>query len=422
MPPTKPKLAIILGIRPDVIRASLFLNLIRADPRVEVTFIWSGQHYSDNLKDVFFRELGVKPPEIELDARGSNDAEVSSSIIARLYPVLARLEPDAALFLGDTNTVISCLAAAQLNIPIIHFEGCMRSYDWRMPEEKYRGVIDHLADVIYTYYPEYKRQGVDEGINPRSIVVVTNPIVDVLQKHYFEKRAFYDAMADDAFFATRGIERGNYYVMTCHRRENVHIRSSLEAILALVRAAGKVVYFPASYRTQKLLQEYGLPLPPNVRMVDPVGYQEFLVLMTRSAGVITDSGTVVEETAVLGIPSLQMRRASERPQTYDIGSSVKFDPTRAEKYPARTVFAKLELLRGRKWKHGLGDGHSSERIYRDVVQRLLSGRVAMHRPRDYHLDIRRSYREDGIVLRKAGARARSRTQGAAARAPAPRGR
>jgi UDP-N-acetylglucosamine 2-epimerase len=394
----RPKLAIVLGIRPDVIRASLFLNLIRADPRVDVTFIWSGQHYSDNLKDVFFRELGVAPPEIELDARGANDAEVSSSIISRLYPVLDKLKPDAALYLGDTNTVISCLAAAQLNIPIIHFEGCMRSYDWRMPEEKYRGVIDHLADVIYTYYPEYKRQGVAEGINPKSIVVVTNPIVDVLKKHYYEKKDFYEQLATDDFFASRGIERGNFYTMTCHRRENVHIRESFEAILALVGAAPRTIYFPASYRTQTLLKEYGLALPANVKMVDPVGYQEFLVLMTRSAGVITDSGTVVEETAVLGIPSVQMRKSSERPQTYDVGSSVKFDPTNPKKYPASTIFAKLDYLRGRKWRHGLGDGQASKRIYQDVVKRLLTNTVARHRPKDYHLDISRSYREDGIAV------------------------
>ena len=97
--------------------------------------------------------------------------------------VLEKLKPDAAMFLGDTNTVISCIAAAQLNIPIIHFEGLMRSYDWRMPEEKYRGIIDHLSDVIYSYYPEYKKQGIDEGINPKAIVIVTNPIVDILNKY-----------------------------------------------------------------------------------------------------------------------------------------------------------------------------------------------------------------------------------------------
>lgn len=390
------KLAIILGIRPDVIRASLFLNMIRRDPRVDVVFIWSGQHYSDNLKDVFFRELGVKPPEIELNAKGGNDAEISSSIISKLYPVLSNLRPDAALFLGDTNTVIGCLAAAQLNIPIIHFEGCMRSYDWRMPEEKYRGVIDHLADIIYTYYPEYKRQGIDEGINPKSIVVVTNPIVDVLQKHYYEKKDFYARMASDSFFSSRGIERENYYAMTCHRRENVHIKESFKAILNLVAAAPKKVYFPASYRTQKVLKDYGLNLPKNVIMVDPVGYQEFLVLMTNSAGVITDSGTVVEETCVLGIPSLQMRKSSERPQTYDVGSSVKFDPSQPVKYPAKKIFAKFDSLRDRKWKHNLGDGKASYRIYKDVVHRLLTDTVAFHRPRRYHIDVRRSYREDGI--------------------------
>src|SRR5581483_864118 len=133
-------------------------------------------------------------------------------------------------------------------------------------------------------------------------------------------------------------------------------------------------------------------------MVDPVGYEEFLVLMTRSAGVITDSGTVVEETCVLGVPSLQMRRASERPQVYDVGSSVKFDPTLPRKYPAKLVFAKLEVLRGRKWKQNLGDGRSSKRIYEDMVRRLLTGKIACHRPKDYHLDVRRSYREDGIRL------------------------
>lgn len=392
----RPKLAIILGIRPDVIRASLFLNMIRSDRRVDVTFIWSGQHYSDNLKDVFFRELGVKPPEVELNARGDNDAEVSSSIISKLYPVLEQLRPDAAMYLGDTNTVISCLAAAQLNIPIVHFEGCMRSYDWRMPEEKYRGVIDHLADIIYTYYPEYKRQGVDEGLNPKSIVVVTNPIVDVLQKHYYDRKAFYAKLATPEFFASRGIEEGNFYAMTCHRRENVHDKASFRAILDLVAAAPRTVYFPASYRTQKVLTEYGFSVPANVRMVDPVGYHEFLVLMTRSAGVITDSGTVVEETAVLGVPSLQMRNATERPQTYDVGSSVKFNPANPSKYPAKRVFAKLEALRGRRWKHRLGDGKASERIYKDMVRRLISGDVRTHRPKDYHLDIRRSYREDGL--------------------------
>lgn len=392
----KPRLAVILGIRPDVIRASLILNMVRADPRFDVRFIWSGQHYSDNLKDIFFRELGVAPPEIELGAGGETDAEISSSVIARLYPVLETLRPEAAVFLGDTNTVMGCLAAAQLNIPIIHIEGCMRSYDWRMPEEKYRTVVDHLSDVIYTYFDEYKAQGVREGLNPASILVVGNPIVDVLNAHYFRRIEHYERLATPEFFRQRGIKKGDYYLMTCHRRENVHIESSLRAIVALLGATDRTVYFAASYRTQRILRATELRLPPNVIMVDPVGYQEFLVLMANAFAVITDSGTVVEETCVLQIPSLQMRKATERPQVYDVGSSVKFDPARPDDYPFRETFAKLEALKGKTWPNPLGDGESSQRIASDLLHRLELGAFRRHKPGDYHLLISRSYREDGL--------------------------
>jgi UDP-N-acetylglucosamine 2-epimerase (non-hydrolysing) len=390
-------LALILGIRPDVIRASLVINGLRSREDVDLRFIWSGQHYSDNMKDVFFRELGVAPPDLELGARGDTDAEVSSDVIRRLYPVLEEMQPQAAIFLGDTNTVIGSIAAAQLNIPVVHIEGCMRAYDWRMPEEKYRTTIDHLSDVIYTYFPEYVDQAVAEGLNPRNIVVVQNLIVDVLNEYYFKRKQRYDEIASDTFFSERRISRGNYYLMTCHRRENVHIRSSLEAILALTAAADAPVYFTASYRTQKQLEAYDLALPQNVIMVDPIGYEEMLVLMVNSKGVLTDSGTVVEETAVLGVPSVQMRKATERPQVYDACSSVKFDPAEPERYPAHQVFAKVNHVRETTWEHNLGDGKASERIVDDIVRRVREDDFRGHLPDQYHLDISRSYREDGLT-------------------------
>lgn len=394
---TNRRLAIILGIRPDVIRASLILNRLREHPDAEVTFIWSGQHYADNLKDIFFRELGVAPPEIELGARGETDAEVASTVIARLYPVLAELDPAAAVFLGDTNTVMGCLAAAQLNIPLVHIEGCMRAYDWRMPEEKCRTVIDHLSDVIYTYFDEYKAQGVAEGLNPDGIVVVQNLIVDVLDHFYFGRKAHYDAIATDAFFRDRGLERGEYYLSTVHRRESVEAAAPLRAIMDLFAATDRTVYLAASYRTQRRLGEFGIALPDNVTMVDPVGYDEMLVLMANARGVITDSGTVVEETAVLQVPSLQLRRATERPQVYDCGSSVKFDPAAPGRYDARTALDKLEGLAGRTWEHGLGDGKASQRVVDDLIARLAEpDGFRMHLPERYHLDIRRSWREDGL--------------------------
>ncbi len=185
--------------------------------------------------------------------------------------------------------------------------------------------------------------------------------------------------------------------MTCHRRENVHIRSSLEAIVQLIGAADAPVYFTASYRTQKQLKEYGIDLPPNVIMVDPIGYEEMLVLMANARAVITDSGTVVEETAVLGVPSVQMRKATERPQVYDCRSSVKFDPAAADEYPADVVFAKVDYLAGTTWEHGLGDGKASQRIVDDLARRAREDDFRGHLPEQYHLDTSRSYRDDGLA-------------------------
>jgi len=388
----KKRLAFVLGIRPDVIRAALIVEKLRGFDDIEVVFVWSGQHYSDNLKSVFFRELDVAPEEIDLGCRGETDAEIVASVITRLEPVLRELRPEATVFLGDTNTTLGALAAAQLNIPIVHIEGCMRSYDWRMPEEKYRTTVDHLSDVIYAYFDEYREQGIREGLNPESIVVVGNPIVDVLERFFFERRERFDAMATPQFFASRGLRRGEYHLMTCHRRENVHDRAALEAILGLVEESARPVFFPASYRTQRVLGEGGWKLPPNLVMVDPIGYEELLCLLVNARAVFTDSGTVVEEACVLQVPSVQMRRSTERPQVYDARASVKFDPTGDA--PGE-VLARLERLVGTRWEHGLGDGRASERIADDLRRRMLEDGFSRHRPGDYHLPIARSYGRDG---------------------------
>jgi UDP-N-acetylglucosamine 2-epimerase (non-hydrolysing) len=291
---------------------------------------------------------------------------------------------------------MGCIAAAQLNIPVVHIEGCMRSYDWRMPEEKYRTIIDHTADVIYTYFPEYKDQGVREGLNPRNIVVIQNLIVDVLNHYYFDRADEYAQYASDGFFAERGLEREAFYLMTCHRRESVEAPEPLRAILDVIAESPWPIYFPASYRTQKRLKEFNLSVPPNTTLVDPIGYRELLALLGTSRGALTDSGTVVEETAVIGVPSLQIRKATERPQVYDCRSSVKFDPARPEDYPADQLFKKLERLYGSHWEHGLGDGRASERLVTDLLHRVQTDTIRGHRPEDSHLDVSRSYREDGL--------------------------
>lgn len=392
------KIVFVLGIRPDIIRATLIIRFLQIEKDIKVIFVWSGQHYSDNLKGIFFREFKLKKADYELGCKGEVDVEIAGELIKKLYTLLEKINPDAVAFLGDTNTTAGCIAPAMLNIPIIHIEGCWHSYDWRMPEEKYRTIADDLADVIYTYEEEYKQRGIAQGLNPENIVVTRNPIVDILNEFYYKQKNRLEKIANTNFFKKRGIENRKYYLMTCHRRENVHINKSFDAIMKFVLKAKYSVYFPASYRTQKVIKNRKIKLPKNLIMVDPVGYEEILVLMTHAKGIFTDSGTIIEEASVLNIPAVQIRKSTERPQVYDVKGAVKFDPDQPEKYTPEIVYKKLEKITGAKWKHTLGDGKASERIAKDIIKRLRTGNLRGHLPENSHLPITRSFMEDGIKI------------------------
>jgi UDP-N-acetylglucosamine 2-epimerase (non-hydrolysing) len=383
-------LALVLGIRPDVIRASILIRELRKSMGENFLLIWSGQHYSDNLKDVFFRELGIAAPEIELSIQGETDAELSASMISQLSKCLREIEPKLVVFLGDTNTVIGTVAAAQLNIPIVHIEGCMRSYDWRMPEEKYRTIADHLSDRIYAYLPEYKEQGLAEGIPFENIVVTGNPIVDVLEEYFISgKLRMEENDFNNLLFEKYGVEKKNYYVMTSHRRENVEDLRSLTSILDLAAECNNPVLFAAGYRTQKMISEFGIKLSKNIKLFDPIGYLELLELMIHSNGVLTDSGTVVEEACILGIPTIQMRRSTERPEVYIVGSSIKFDPASDQNHKA-VLNRFYELIPG-SWKHTFGDGKASYRICEDLLECWSRDEFTGHSPANKEKFSSRSY-------------------------------
>ena len=210
-------LAIVLGIRPDVIRASKILKLLSKQNEISFDFIWSGQHYSENMKDTFFNQLDVPKPNYEFTVNKKNDSTIVSSTIENLFNHFESNEYKAAVFLGDTNTVMGSIAAAQHNIPVVHIEGCMRSYDWRMPEEKYRTVIDHLSDRIYAYLESYKLQGLREGISENIIKVTGNPIVDIIN----ENLKFFDTGSKYLKNEILDLTEDNFVLVTCHRRENI---------------------------------------------------------------------------------------------------------------------------------------------------------------------------------------------------------
>jgi len=392
-------LAIVLGIRPDVIRASKILKLLHESDEIDFDFIWSGQHYSENMKDTFFRQLSVPTPDFEFNinsnvqnsnvqTESTTDASIVSSIISNLYNHFQENRYKAAVFLGDTNTVMGSIAAAQHNIPIVHIEGCMRSYDWRMPEEKYRTVIDHLSDRIYAYLDSYMQQGLNEGISDKIIKVTGNPIVDIIHEHsvYFETGSNY--LEDDVL----DLVNDSFVLVTCHRRENILNEESFKNIVSLLNSIkNSNVIFPMGYKTQKILKNSGFSLNDNIKVIDPIGYLEFMYLLKRSEFVATDSGTVVEEACILGVPSIQMRFSTERPEVYDVDASIKFDPTKSN-IEFTEIIQKVKLLKP-GWQNPFGNGNSSEIIVNDLIQLSKNNNFQKHNPNDYSFDTTRSFIE-----------------------------
>ena len=381
-------IAIILGIRPDVIRASKILKLLESSNNLTYDFIWSGQHYSENMKDVFFEQLNVPKPDVEFEIEKGNDAAIVSSVIKNTYNHLEKNKYKAVVFLGDTNTVMGSIAVAQHNIPIVHIEGCMRSYDWRMPEEKYRTTIDHLSDRIYAYLDGYKNQGLKEGISEQIIKVTGNPIVDIINenKNLFE--------SGDQFLSqeiSKLIEKDEFLLATVHRRENVLEESSLKEIVNLINKTDKNVIFPMGYTTQMKMKEFNLNLNSNVYVCDPIGYLEFMHLLGTSEYVLSDSGTVVEEACILGTASIQLRFSTERPEVYDVESSVKFNPSE-QHTDYESFISKVESLKNTKWEQPFGDGTASDKIVQDLVNLSNTDSFKKHSPSDYSFDISNSFK------------------------------
>ena len=378
-------IALILGIRPDVIRASKIIKLLDEFDEFKLDFIWSGQHYSSNMKDIFFSQLNVRKPDYEFNINGMSDASIVSSTINSLSEHFNSHSYKAVIFLGDTNTVMGAVAAAQHNIPIIHIEGCMRSYDWRMPEEKYRTMVDHLSDRIYAYLDNYKIQGLNEGIGENRIMVTGNPIVDII----FENRNLFNQGADLIDKTAKEIIKEDYVLATCHRRENILDEGSFRSIINLVNTVQDKIIFPMGYKTQEQLNEFGLKINKNVYITNPIGYIEFMYLLDNSKYVISDSGTVVEEACILGVPSVQARKSTERPEVYEVRASVKCDPTSKVRYDK--IISDVEKLIGTKWEHPFGTGDASEKIAKDIRNMYIDDSFRRHNRESYPFSTDRSY-------------------------------
>lgn len=311
-----PKVLTLLGTRPEIIRLSRVIEVL--DESCEHLLVHTGQNYDDRLSGLFFRELGLRDPDVYMGIRGNGFGDQIGQLLAKVEGLFQAEKPDTVLILGDTNTGIAAFVAKRMGIRVCHMEAGNRCYDDRVPEEVNRRVIDHCSSVLMPYTHRSAENLVREGIERRRVYVTGNPIKKVLDHYATQTRA-----ADP--FTEFGVEPGRYFLVTAHRAETVDVPARLASLVDALNGAIAKYDTPALAslhpRTADKMRAYGVD-GGRVTFVPPLGLFDFVRLEKEAFCVLSDSGTVQEECCIFGVPTVTMRDVTERPETIECGSNI----------------------------------------------------------------------------------------------------
>lgn len=312
----------IVGARPNFMKIAPIHRLMQTSHRLNATLVHTGQHYDEKMSRIFFHDLNLPEPDIYLGCGSGSHAQQTGAIMIALERIIQELRPHLVLVVGDVNsTLAAALVASKLQIRIAHVEAGLRSFDRSMPEEINRVVTDCLADFLFVTEESGRQNLIDEGIDPNKIFFVGNVMIDSLMSHL--QRAQQSPILNHL-----GLNHQPYALLTLHRPSNVDDRQTFDRILsALEQIATRVpIVFPIHPRSRKMLTQFQfdwrIERAANLRLIEPLGYLDFLQLMRNASLVLTDSGGIQEETTVLGIPCLTLRRNTERPVTVELGTNV----------------------------------------------------------------------------------------------------
>lgn len=312
---SKLKVMTIVGTRPEIIRLSRVIA--KLDEHCEHTLVHTGQNYDYELNQIFFEELGLRAPDMVLEAAGRTACETIGNIITRIDPVLEKVNPDAVLVLGDTNSCLAVIAAKRRKIPIFHMEAGNRCFDARVPEEINRKLVDHTADINMPYSDIAREYLLREGIAPERVIKTGSPMAEVLA-HYAAKINASDVLK------RLNLKPQQYFVVSCHREENIDNPSNLAGLIATLEVIAKQynlpIIFSAHPRTRKRLEAEKVKLPKQVQVMKPMGLMDYVQLQQHAKAVLSDSGTISEESSILNFPALNIREAHERPEAMEEGS------------------------------------------------------------------------------------------------------
>lgn len=311
------KVMTIVGTRPEIIRLSRVLA--RLDATVEHVLVHTGQNYDYLLNEVFFEELGIRTPDVHLEIDVSSLGSVLGDTLLKTEQAILEHKPDAILVLGDTNSAISVVMAKRMQVPTYHMEAGNRCFDENVPEETNRRLVDHTADFNLPYTEHARRNLLAEGLHPRRIAVTGSPMFEVL-RHYREAIEAADPLSQ------LGLEKAGYFLVSAHRQENVDSVERLRSLLTCLEAVRDRWRLPVVVsthpRTRKRLEELGLEVANGITFHPPFGFLDYNNLQLNAACVLSDSGTIAEESTMLGFPAITLRDSIERPEALDTGGII----------------------------------------------------------------------------------------------------
>ncbi|MHB8129583.1 MAG: non-hydrolyzing UDP-N-acetylglucosamine 2-epimerase [Mobilitalea sp.] len=313
----KLKVMTILGTRPELIRLSETIK--KADQYFDHIFVHTGQNYDDRLNDIFYTDLELRKPDYYLNVVGEHLGETIGNIIAKSFELMLKVKPDALLILGDTNSALSAISAKRLKIPIFHMEAGNRCFDENLPEETNRRIVDHISDINLPYTEHARRYLLAEGVRKEHIYVTGSPLEEVLLAH--RSKIEHSTVLEEL-----GLQKNKYILLSAHREENIDLEENFISLMNAVNAMAETYKMPVIYsvhpRSAKFLKERDFQFNPLVRKMPPFSFTDYNCLQMNAFCVVSDSGTMPEESAISHFPGVCIRTSTERPEALDKGCFV----------------------------------------------------------------------------------------------------
>lgn len=313
----KLKVMTIVGTRPEIIRLSRLIP--KLDQHCDHVLVHTGQNYDYELNEVFFSDLGIRKPDTFLEAAGATAAETIGQVIMTADKAMEQHQPEALLLLGDTNSALAAIAAKRRKIPIFHMEAGNRCFDFRVPEEINRRIVDHTADIHLPYSEIARDYLLREGLPPDQVIKTGSPMREVIE-HYLPGIAASDVLA------RLGLTQHHFFVVSSHREENVDSPANLTKLFAILNALAERYQEPVIVsthpRTRNRMDALGLTAHPLVQFLKPFGFLDYVKLQTQARAVLSDSGTITEESSILNFPALNLREVHERPEGFEEASVI----------------------------------------------------------------------------------------------------